>query len=403
MRILLLNQTFYPDVAATAQHAHDLALDLVKQGHQVSVVTSRSIYGKKGAELPKREAVDGIEVYRVGASLFGKGSTFARLIDFLAFYVLATVQMISLPKHDVIVPFTTPPMIVCAAVLTKWIKRCKVVYWVMDLYPDIAVAHGILKPKGLVTKLLRGIHRLFAQRTDAVVALGTCMKDKLVAQGVDVDKVHVLTVWADASEITPTERADNTLAEQWGLGDDFIVMYSGNFGLAHDTETLKQAMLSLRDEPGLRFLFVGAGKGFEAIQQFAKDQSLTHTMFQPYQPRSELSQSLSLGDVHLVSQTDAMTGLLVPCKLFGILTAARPAIFIGHPDAYAWQLIEQHQLGRNIRCGNANELRTTILELKANRDQTRSTGQHARQVHIEHFDRPKATEAWTQLLEEIAE
>ena len=74
MRILLLNQTFYPDVAATAQHAHDLARHLVRHGHHVDVIASRSLYGEKGAALPRRETIDGVEVHRVGRSFFGKAT-----------------------------------------------------------------------------------------------------------------------------------------------------------------------------------------------------------------------------------------------------------------------------------------------------------------------------------------
>ena len=74
MRVLLINQTFYPDIAATAQHAHDLARFLVAEGHEVTAIASRSIYGEKGAALPREETVDGIRVVRVGKSIFGKSS-----------------------------------------------------------------------------------------------------------------------------------------------------------------------------------------------------------------------------------------------------------------------------------------------------------------------------------------
>jgi colanic acid biosynthesis glycosyl transferase WcaI len=88
MRILILNQTFYPDTVASAQHSFDLAHHLQKKGHEVMVVTSRSLYGKKGAVLPHYEVVDGIQIHRVGVSLFGKSSIALRIIDFGLFYVL---------------------------------------------------------------------------------------------------------------------------------------------------------------------------------------------------------------------------------------------------------------------------------------------------------------------------
>ena len=81
MRVLLINQVFYPDVAATAQHGHDLARDLVRHGHEVTAIASRSIYGRKGAALASQEVVDGIEIHRVGRSLFGKAGIAARIAE----------------------------------------------------------------------------------------------------------------------------------------------------------------------------------------------------------------------------------------------------------------------------------------------------------------------------------
>ena len=85
MRVLMINQVFCPDVAATAQHAHDLSRSLVASGHEVSIIASRALYGQKGAALPAFEEIDGIKVHRVGRSFFGKSSIVARLFDFAYF------------------------------------------------------------------------------------------------------------------------------------------------------------------------------------------------------------------------------------------------------------------------------------------------------------------------------
>ena len=121
MRVLLINQTFYPDVAATAQHGHDLARFLVANGHQVSVIASRSIYGKAGTALPAYEKVDGIEIHRVGRSFYGKAGLLARTTDFALFYVLTAMKAIQIGRHDVSVCFTTPPFI--ALMLPRLVMR----------------------------------------------------------------------------------------------------------------------------------------------------------------------------------------------------------------------------------------------------------------------------------------
>src|SRR5688572_18295488 len=109
MHVLLLNQAFYPDIVSTAQMGRDLADALVRRGHKVTAVASRSIYGKKGAVLPKAETIDGIDIRRVGASFFGKTGYAARATDFALFYLLAAGKVLTGPRPDVVVSYTTPP------------------------------------------------------------------------------------------------------------------------------------------------------------------------------------------------------------------------------------------------------------------------------------------------------
>ncbi|MFM7260870.1 MAG: glycosyltransferase, partial [bacterium] len=134
MRVLLINQTFYPDIAATAQHAHDLARYLVSQGHEVTAIASRSIYGKKGAVLPREEMVDGIRIVRVGKSVFGKSSIAARMVDFGLFYAAALWRSFNMRRQDVVICFTTPPFVALIGWLLRLVRGTRYIYWVMDLY-----------------------------------------------------------------------------------------------------------------------------------------------------------------------------------------------------------------------------------------------------------------------------
>jgi hypothetical protein len=101
MKVLLLNQCFYPDVVATAQHGWDLARRLTRDGHEVTAIASRSIYGTAGASLPPTDRIEGIEVRRVASSRYGRASLFARAVDFVGFYARATVAALALVRHDV--------------------------------------------------------------------------------------------------------------------------------------------------------------------------------------------------------------------------------------------------------------------------------------------------------------
>lgn len=406
MRVLLLNQTFHPDIAATAQHAHDLARHLVAAGHEVVVVTSRSTYGSAGATLAKREIVDGAEVHRVGFSLFGKGGTLSRAVDFGIFYLAATARLLAVKRVDVVVPFTTPPLIVGAAWLNRRLRGTPYVYWVMDLYPDLAAALGVMPAGGLAHRVFERLSRRFLRGAARVVVLGRCMRDRVAAKGIDPAKLVHIGVWADKGEVAPraeSEREENRKRVAWGLTGKLAVMYSGNLGLGHDTEAMCDAMRRLRDRADVRFVFVGGGKGLAAVKAFAEREGLANVRFEPYQPREELGESLTAGDVHLISQKAELTGMLVPSKLFGVMAAGRPVVFVGSEEAEAARVVAESRCGAAVREGDGAALAAAIERYAADPAERIAAGERGRAALEERYDRSIACAAWERVLREVAE
>lgn len=401
MRVLLINQVFYPDVAATAQHAHDLAQHLVANGHEVHVIASRSIYGQKGSALPARETVDGIQIHRVGRSIFGKAGILARVADFALFYALAAIKAFTLKRSDVVVTFTTPPFIALLGYALKVLRRSKFVYWVMDLYPDLPVACGVMKEGAISTRFFERINRFCLKRADRVVVLGRCMLERVRAKSVDKGQVQHIGVWSDASEIEPVPRADNPYTKEWDLGDRFVVMYSGNFGLGHDVDTFLNAASLLQDDDRIRFLFVGGGKKKVTVDEYVSKHQLSNCITAPYQPRENLGASLSSADVHLATLLEGVEGIMVPCKLFGIMAAAKPAIFIGNPSSELSRVLDEYQAGFTVRQGDADGLAALIRELASDTERTRDTGNRARAALSTAYSRESACERWRIALEDV--
>jgi len=398
MRVLLLNQTFYPDVAATAQHAHDLGRHLVEAGHDVLVVTSRSIYGQKSATLPRRQIVDGIQIYRVGASRFGKSSITLRALDFGIFYTRATWRVLTLPQVDVVVGFTTPPLIALVGWLNRALCGGRYVYWVMDLYPDVAITCGVLRHDGLPARFFEWVSRFCLRRADRVVALGRCMRRRLADKGVPDARLAQIGVWADGEEIRPVPRKQNPYRLQWQLGEALVIMYSGNLGIAHDTATISKAMLRLRERRDIQFVFVGGGKQMQAMRDFVSEHKLAQVQFHPYQPRQQLGDLISLGDVHLMSLREDLTGMLVPSKLFGVLAAARPVLFVGDAASEVAQVVNEANCGQTIRVGDVDGLVEAIEQFADDPDLVREMGAAGREALEQRYDRVLACAAWERLL-----
>ena len=402
MRVLLINQVYYPDVAATAQHADDLARHLVRAGHDVHVIASRSIYGGKGATLSKYEEVDGVRVHRVGRSIFGKAGIAARAADFAVFYVLAMFKALTLKRFDVAVCFTTPPFISLVGWVLRTLRGTKFVYWVMDMYPDVPVVCGVMKEGALSTRFFEAVDRFCLRRADRVVVLGRCMRERVLAKGADPEKVEHIGVWSDQSEVKPIGREHNEYTERWGLDGKFVVMYSGNFGLAHDVRTMLEAAERLESDDRFRFLFVGGGKKKAEVEAFVQDRGLTNAVVDGYQPREKLDHSLSCPDVHLATMIPGAEGLIVPCKLFGIMAAGRPTVFIGSPKSELALVLRENGCGEVVEPGEVETLVEVLRGLADDPGRVRSMGERARAALSDAYGRETACEAWRRLLEGVA-
>src|ERR1044071_3688627 len=149
MKILILNQAFYPDVVATAQHATDLALRLAQAGHQVSVVAGCRGDDNQELEFPARETWKGIRIRRVRALALGKKSKWRRALNFASFMLGCAFRLLATPRHDVVIALTSPPLISYLAPLFVRLKGGRLVFWVMDLNPDEAIAAGWLHEDSL--------------------------------------------------------------------------------------------------------------------------------------------------------------------------------------------------------------------------------------------------------------
>lgn len=402
LHILLLNQAFYPDVVATAQMGKDLADALSRRGHRVTAVASRSIYGQSGAVLPSQEclAVEGgldIHVHRVGASVFGKAGYAARIADFALFYLLALVKVLTLPRPDVVVCYTTPPFVALVGLVCRWLRGSRAIYWVMDLYPDLPVACGVMKPDAFSTRLFERLNRFLLRNSDTNVVLGRCMKARVLAKGVPAARVTTIPVWAERTK--PVGHDANPYRAVWAPRGEFVVMYSGNFGIGHDAATIMGAMERLRDEPDLRFVFVGGGKRRAEVESFIREKGIANAAWFDYQPRERLGPSLAAADVHLISLREGVEGIMVPSKLFGIMAAGRASIFVGHPTSEIARVLAEQDAGVTVREGDAEGLTRAILRLKQSPADRTRMGSNAHAAVAGRYDSETACALWTRLIE----
>ena len=403
IRVLILNQAFWPDGVATAQHADDLARYLRAHDDDVTVVASRAMYGARGAVLPKREDREGIAIYRVGLQLFGKRGIMARVFDFALFYIAALWQCFILPRHDVVICLTTPPFIVLVGVLLKWFKGTRVVYWTMDLYPEVAVAAGIMKRSGLLWKFLCWVERLCLRQSDHVVVLGNCMRQKVIDKGASPDRVSVICVWSGAEKFLDRPRGDNPLRKEWGIGDRFTILYLGNFGLGHDMEALAGAVQILKDNDAIRWLFIGGGKAKKYLEDQIRKCGARNVYLDGAQPREKLADVLDLGDAQLVTLLPGWEGLIVPSKFFSVLASGRPALWVGPAQSECVTILNENKCGYQSEAGDGESLAREIQYLSSHQAEAMEMGGRAKLAYQSKYSSEQSCKAWRNVLYTIVQ
>jgi glycosyltransferase involved in cell wall biosynthesis len=339
MKILLLNQVFYPDVVATAQHLSDLAAELARRGHEVTVVSSRRAYEHPDTLFQGREQWRGVNIIRVFSTRFGKGAKWRRAVDFASFLAFCCARLLVLPRHDVVVALTTPPLISFIGAWRAKLWGAKFCYWVMDFNPDEAIAAGWLRADSFAAKFLERLSRSSLRRAGKIIALDRFMRDRIVAKNIAAEKVVVIPPWSQDGDVRFDAAGRDEFRTKHGLAGKFVVAYSGNHSPVHPLDTVMQAADILHGEEEIVFAFIGGGSEFARIKKWAEGNP--RVLYLPYQPLNRLSGSLSSADAHLVVMGNAMLGLVHPCKIYNIIAVNAPVLYVGPTPSHITEIFQQ--------------------------------------------------------------
>ena len=399
MKIIFINRFFYPDESATSQILSDLAFHLSDQNHDVHIITSRQRYDNASAKLPSIDVVRNVKIHRVWTSGFGRYRLRGRLIDYFSFYICAIIKLFRLcKKNDIIIAKTDPPMLSIPVRVIARLCKARQINWLQDLFPEIAMALGVIRKDGIFGKLLIKTRNSSLVNSDLNVVIGESMKDKLIMEGVPEDRIRVIHNWVNDSVIQPLSGTSNPLLEQWGLAGKFIVEHSGNLGRVHEYETVIRAAEKLKNEKDIVFLFIGGGIKLEELAQEVFIRGLENFIFKNYQARESLRFSLGLADVHLVVLDKNMTGLIVPSKFYGACAAGKPVIFIGDSEGEIPGILKSTESGETVEQGNDDRLAELILEFKNNNEHLKNMGENARRVYDERYSMEIAFGEWEKIV-----
>lgn len=382
LHILLIHQAFVTlDEAGGTRHA-EFARYLAKQGHRVTVITSRVSYLTGGEAVKGDEGTDGVTILRV-ATLSGLHRSFVRrLLNFIGFTWSAFWAGLRVKDVDVVWGTTPPIFQAASAWALARLKRNRFLLEVRDLWPAFAVAVGVLR-NPLLIAASEWLERFLYRRADTLLVNSPGFVEHVKQHG--AREVRIVPNGADASMFDPN--ADGAAFRQMhGLQGKFVALYAGAHGLSNDLGVVLSAADHLRDDERIALVLVGDGKDKPKLQAQAAQMQLGNLHFIEPLPKQQMATALAAADVCVaILKPLKLYATVYPNKVFDYLAAGRAVVLA--IDGAIRQVVEDAGAGVFVQPGDPQALASTLRQLVDQPARVRQMGAAGRAYLEAHFER----------------
>ncbi len=407
MRVLIYSYNYHPEPIGIAPLMTELAEGLVRQGHEVRVVTGmpnypqRQIYDEYKGKFYLTEQRNGVIIQRSFIWVKPKPTLIDRLLLDGSFVVSSFFQALRGWRPDVIL-LTVPPLPVCLpAALLGLIYNCPIVLNVQDILPEAAIQVGLLKNKTMI-RVLENLERFSYRTAHTVSVIADGFVDNLVKKGVPASKITCIPNWVNTQFIRPLPKEDNAFRKAHGLEGKFVVMYSGNIALTQGLETVIEAATRLSDQPNIAFVIVGEPKAIAKLKDYCTTCGATNVHLLPFQPREELPKMLAAADVGLIVQKHNVVSFNMPSKTQVLLSSGRAIVASVPSTGSAAKAIEKSRGGLVVAPENPEALAKSILQLFQDPELADRLGYQGRQYALERYSFEQALSQYESLFYSVA-
>ena len=397
MRFLILTQYFPPEIGGAMTRLKSFALELLRQGHEVEVVTSMPNYprgeffaGYKNA-FYKKELLDGSTVHRVWLYP-AVGSVLKRMLNYTSFSLTCLYGLLRARRPDYLFVESPPLFLSFPAFLAGIFWRAPFIFNVADLWPDVIVDSGFME-EGFIIRRLRAVEHWSYRRAAHVNTVTDWLMSVLVEKkSVPEEKLLFLPNGVDTRKFRPSP-PDEDLKKRLGLASKQIVLWAGTLGYAHGLDKVLEAAKLLEARKELHFLFVGDGSARGALLRLKQELRLTNATFLDPVSLDEVPAYYSICFCGLSSLIDIpLFEGARPSKLFPILASGKPLLFVGKGESA--RLVQSSQGGMVVPPGDPQQLAEAILHLADNPALCASLGENGRRFAEDHLDWSLLVSRW---------
>jgi glycosyltransferase involved in cell wall biosynthesis len=400
IKLSVVTQFFPPDFAATGQLIDELVKQLGQQGVNIEVFTSQPGYAFSSQTAACLERFERIRIQRSRTAQLWPGRIRGKAVNGVLYTLRAFLYLVrACRRNNILLVTTAPPFLPLVGYLVNVLFKLPYVCIIYDLYPDIAIAVGVVSKGSWLVKLWQAINKRVWLNAKGIIVLSPAMKQRVVEHCPQVEhKVSVIHSWANPDLIVPIAKPKNWFAWKYDLVNKFTVLYSGNMGRCHDIDTILKAAIELQHEP-VQFVCIGGGAKREILIREVNELGLNNFTFLPYQDKEVLPYSLTACDLSLVSVDPSSESLVVPSKLYSALAAGRPIGVICSPYSYLRQLIAEAGCGGTFDNGDSHGLAQFIRLLYRDQQLGEQMGKAGRQYMRSHFTPKIIAQQYLQVLQ----
>lgn len=391
-KIVVASQHYPPDPSTTAAIMSDIACRLAG-GHEVVVLS-----GWPGALPASLTGPGKPRVVAVKNRIAGKAALVRRGLSELLFAARIFFALIrELKAGDVVLTVTAPFMLPYAVAAAARLRGARSALIMHDLFPDVLVMAGLLKPGSIVTRTMRFANSLMFRALNAVITIGRDAERPLLSySGMRPSKIRFIPNWATLAPAPRPLSQENPFRKR--VSARFIVGLSGNLGFTHDPEIVFEAARLLKEEADIHFLLSGWGIGFERLKQLQAEANLANVSFVARVEDAELEAFLASANLWIIPYRKDVAGVSVPSRFYNLLAVGRPVVLVSEPEAEAALTVVENELGWVVSPGRADLLADAIRA--ASRSDDGAFAERAVKAASK-FDRTTAMDAYAALVDEL--
>lgn len=359
-RIVLVSELFYPEESATAYYLTKIAGELANK-FDLLVLTGPASYEDRDHQNVAKPPIDHSNIVRTWTPSLSKNKLLGRLVRFLVLTIgLGWKSLLISRSTDIVFAVTNPAPLLVALAMIRKIRRFRLVLLVHDVFPENAVAAGIIRRDHILYPFIVRVFNWAYGSADAVITIGRDMSDVIARKiSASADRITLIENWADHPLVERVPR-NQSMISTMGLSDRIVIQYAGNIGRAQGLLEFVGLVSSVENDV-IRYVFRGSGALSGALREAT--QGRHNFILEGSYPRSDQSRVLGACDIALVILGPDMYGLGVPSKTYNILAAGKPVLFLGPKDSEIYRLIKSHDIGWAFDWGEADQMIQLICKL----------------------------------------